>query len=112
MISKTIGCRGTQHFQTNPHCITILETLVYLFRDHWIIMSLQWTKQRPGQKRKCLSASDLEGQVFPGSGTLAMWMWVKMEDRCGTTDVSLVWANHPIIEVPNIDPYPCVKHIQ
>ena len=37
-------------------------------------------------------------------------MWVKMEDRCGTTDVN-VWFSRTTIqyfEVPNFDPYPYI----
>ena len=34
-------------------------------------------------------------------------MWVKMEDRCGTTDGNVYFSiNHSIIGVPNFDPYP------
>ena len=34
-----------------------------------------------------------------------------MEDQCGTTDVSLVFfTNHPMIGVPNFDPYPYILY--
>ena len=72
MISKTIGCRGTNHFQTNPHCIALLQCLA---ASHSAILPLFLKVRGLEQKTTAWTCRFVHKVELNLSLTSPGWIW-------------------------------------